>query len=174
MKKIDRIVFYISQICCGVSCVMLVFVMLLTAIDVMKRYMLHSAILGSYEAIQLGMLILVFFALPYGQYKKALIRVDFFVAKLPGKVRYIIWALGDVVSTVVCFLLSYAAYLQGSVMKLSNARSSILMIKVYPFYYIEAIALFLFAIILVYDMVKSIAAVFSDTYGKEINAIWGK
>ncbi len=112
------------------------------------------------------MTVLVFFAFPYGQYRKSLTRVDFIINRFPGRSKYIIWALGDVISTVICYLLAYSAYIQAGIMKLSKARTSILLLKMYKFYYIESAALLLFAIILTYDTVKSVCSVFNDNCEK--------
>ncbi len=173
MKALNSIYGFLARFAGSVSAAVIFLMMSLVTVDVLTRYLFNTGILGSYELVQLGMSALVFFALPYAQYKKELVRVSFILVRLPRHLRYILWAFGDVISTAVCYTLSIAAFLHAGVLSQSTVTTSVLLIPMYPFYYLASFALLLFAIVLTCDMVKSVAAVFNRKYADEIAEQWG-
>jgi TRAP-type C4-dicarboxylate transport system permease small subunit len=135
--------------------------MALIFVDVVGRFFFDKPIFGSYELVQMGMGLLVFYALPYAQYRKGLVRVDFIVNKFPVLMRKIIWAAGDVISTVVAYALAYACFYHGVVILAnSGAKTSVLLMPLYPFYYAAALALLIFAVVLTADTIIAISYIF--------------
>ena len=66
----------------------------------------------------------------------------------------------------------YAAILQAQSAMERNAVTSVLQIPLYPFYYVEAIAMFIFAAVLLYDAVLALAAIRNDKYAEIVRSSW--
>jgi TRAP-type C4-dicarboxylate transport system permease small subunit len=173
MKVINSIYGFLARFAGSFSAVIIFGMMALVTTDVLIRYIFNTGILGTYEVVQLAMAALVFFALPYAQYKKELVRVSFILVRLPRILRYVLWALGDVISTAVCYALSVAAFIHAGVLSQSIVRTSVLLIPMYPFYYLASLALLLFAIVLTCDLIKAGAAIFIPKYAEEVASHWG-
>ncbi|MDR2771078.1 MAG: TRAP transporter small permease [Clostridiales Family XIII bacterium] len=161
MKAIDKLQGFLAGIGAVVSSTLIFGMMALIFVDVTGRFLFNKPIFGSYEVVQMGMGLVVFYALPYAQYKKGLVRVDFIINYFPRLPRKILWVLGDVISTCVCYALAYACYLHASgTLVASGAKTSVLMMPLYPFYYVASVGLLLFALILTVDCVHSLLSVF--------------
>jgi TRAP-type C4-dicarboxylate transport system permease small subunit len=161
MKIVNKLQAFLAGIGAVISSVLIFGMMALVFVDVVGRFAFNKPIFGSYELVQMGMGLLVFYALPYAQYKKGLVRVDFIINYFPKLPRKILWVIGDVISTVVCYALAYACYLHAAgTLVASGAKTSVLMIPMYPFYYIASVGLLLFALILTVDTLHSAMSVF--------------
>jgi TRAP-type C4-dicarboxylate transport system permease small subunit len=161
MKMIDKAQWWLAGIGGGVSSCLMFGMMTLIFFDVVGRYFLGNPVFGSYELVQMLMGLLVFYALPYSQYKKGLVRVDFIINFFPRLPRSIIWAVGDLISTAVCYALAYACFYHAlRMLSVSGAKTSVLMMPLYPFYYVASGGLLLFALILTADTIRSFAAIF--------------
>jgi len=168
MKYIDKLNTFLSGISGAVSAVMVLSMMTLIAIDVVLRGFFSSSFLGAYELVQLLLSIFVFFSFPYSQYHNRLIRVSFIVERFPVRGHAIAWAIGGLISTIVCIVLAYALYVQAGTPANLIVKTDVLRILKYPFYYIASIAMFIFAFTLAVDFVKSVVAIFKPEYHKEI------
>ncbi|MDR2354815.1 MAG: TRAP transporter small permease [Clostridiales Family XIII bacterium] len=163
MKIIDKAQRWLAGIGGGVCSCLMFGMMALICVDVVGRYFLSNPVFGSYELVQMLMGLLVFYALPYAQYKKGLVRVDFIINFFPRLPRSIIWALGDLISTGVCYALAYACFYHAfRMLSVSGAKTSVLMMPLYPFYYVASLGLLLFALILTVDMIHSFATIFRN------------
>jgi TRAP-type C4-dicarboxylate transport system permease small subunit len=165
MKTLDRIQKFLASIGAVVSAALIFGMMALICVDVAGRY-LGKAVTGSYEIVMMVMALIVFYALPYAQFKKGLVRVDFIINFFPKLPRKILWAFGDLIATVVCYLLAIACYLYASQTLLhSGQRTSVLLLPYYPFYFAAAAGLLLFALILTVDLLHSCLHVFREEEG---------
>jgi TRAP-type C4-dicarboxylate transport system permease small subunit len=161
MKAIDKLQTFLAGIGAVVSAALIFGMMTLIFIDVAGRFLFNNPIFGSYEVVQMGMGLLVFYALPYAQYKKGLVRVDFVINYFPKLPRKILWVIGDLISTCVCYALAYACYLHAAgTLAVSGAKTSVLMMPLYPFYYVASAGLLLFALILTVDTLHALLSVF--------------
>jgi TRAP-type C4-dicarboxylate transport system permease small subunit len=158
--RIDRIGSIVGSIGGGISGALICGMMALIFLDVILRTLFNKPILGSYEVVQMAMGLIVFFALSFAQKEKSLVRVDFIINYYPEKLRTVIWAIGDLISTVVAWALAICcfAYAAGTLSE-NGSMTSVLMLPYYPFYYVGAFALFIFAIVLTTDFIKSVAAI---------------
>jgi TRAP-type C4-dicarboxylate transport system permease small subunit len=161
MKIIDKLQKYLAGIGGVVSSCLMFGMMALIFVDVVGRFFLNKPIFGSYEIVQMLMALLVFYALPYSQYIKGLVRVDFIVNFFPNLPKKIIWALGDLISTVVCYALAFACFYHAlKMLSVSGATTSVLLMPLYPFYYAASAGLLIFALILTVDMIHSFISIF--------------
>jgi TRAP-type C4-dicarboxylate transport system permease small subunit len=163
MKTIDKLQGRLAGIGGAVSSCLMFGMMALIFVDVVGRYFLNKPVFGSYEIVQMLMALLVFYALPYSQYVKGLVRVNFIVNLFPRLPRKIIWAIGDLLSTAVCYVLAYACFYHAlRTLSVSGSKTSVLLMPLYPFYYIASVGLLLFALILTVDMIHSFGAIFQN------------
>jgi TRAP-type C4-dicarboxylate transport system permease small subunit len=161
MKAIDKLQGFLAGIGALVSSALIFGMMALIFVDVAGRFLFNKPIFGSYEVVQMGMGLVVFYALPYAQYKKGLVRVDFIINYFPKLPRKILWAVGDLISICVCYALAYACYLHAAgTLVASGAKTSVLMMPLYPFYYVASAGLLIFALILTVDGIHAFLALF--------------
>lgn len=144
-----------------IGMVALIAMMLLTGIDVFLRYVFNSPILGSAEITELMMVTLAFVAIVWCTADNAHIKVDLLSSRIPE--------IGKIISDVVFYLMylvlvslmAWRSFLEAlSVRPTSTtvgARSSILFIPHYPFYFLIAFACILMALILLIFIANCIA-----------------
>jgi hypothetical protein len=72
----------------------------------------------------------------------------------------------------VGFFVSYAAVLQAKLATASHYTTGVLKFSTFPFYWVEAATMFLFAIAMMYDVIRSIIAIFNKDFAEEIQSTW--
>ena len=149
-----------------------VVIMCLNVIDVIMSKMINKSITGAYEISEVLLLCTVMASFAYGQTKKTHINITLFIKPLPGAIKFLIYGLMGLLSTGTAVLVGYAAILQAQSAMLKGAVTSILMIPMYPFYYIEALAMFVFGITLLYDTILAFAAIFKKRYQDLVVSDW--
>ena len=146
--------------------------MSLVAVDVLLRKLFNSPINGGFEVSSLFMAILVFFAIVYTQSSGAAVHVTVFIMCLKGKIRFVIWAAGMLLTTVMAAIFSYGSYVHGGLMRMVGTTSSVLRIPYWPFYYIGAFVFFLYTVTIAIDTIKAFAAVFNAEVAAEVSSRW--
>ncbi len=91
---------------------------------------------------------------------------------LPQKLRLVLYASSSVLSAFIAAVTAYAAYKQALHAIAKHLITASLFIPLYPFYYVEMVGMAIFALVLIFDAVKNIIAVFNDEYAKEIQSEW--
>ena len=69
-------------------------------------------------------------------------------------------------------LVAYAAMLQANVAMAAHYTTGILLIPLYPFYWVEVVSMIVLCIAFLFDIVKSIAALFRREIAEEIHSEW--
>lgn len=161
-----------SKLISYVTAAALMFMVLLICVDVAMRFAVNKSIAGSYELVQAAMVLTVFFGFAYAQRTHALVHVTFFMRKFPKNCPMILWTVTGCCSAFVSVLLTYASYQQVSVIRKIHSCTTIMAIPLWPFYLFMTIAFAAFAIVLIYDAVKCIAACFYKPLATEVIANW--
>ena len=172
IKKTDKIVTKISNTIGLVSYVALVIMMLLITVDVLMRKIFLITVVGSYEIVQLMLLLLVFAAFAYAQTNRSHIHVTMFIAMMPRPISMMLFGLWGILSTCAAILCGYALILQASYSHAAGTWTPVLYIPLYPFHYIAAFCMFIFALTLLWDAIKSFAGVVNEEVAKDINSSW--
>ena len=73
-----------------------------------------------------------------------------------------------VLSAATAGAVGYAAILQAQSAMQRNMVTSVLEIPMYPFYYVEAVAMFLFTLVLLYDAVFAAVAIRNKKYAEMV------
>mgnify|MGYP000451122482 CR=1 FL=1 len=172
MKRIEGVLNAVANVPRAISLVSIVFMMVLMVCDVSLRYFFNSPIIGTYEIIELAMGVLVFWALSYAQKNKVLVHVTLIVKLLPGRLKYIAYALTSVFSSIIAILVSIALFIQSGNSYNDMVTTSVKYIPLYPFYFLAGIAFSLFTVYVIFDAIKAVLAIFDEDYAQETSSGW--
>ena len=172
MKVFEKICNFLARILSYISFVGFVVIMLFIVLNVILRAVFDSPILGAYEIVEQMMMVGVFTSFAYAQRQGSHIRITMLLMHLPRKLSMLICALTGVLSTGVVCLLTYAAYRQFLIASTKNYTSAMLKFPLSPFYGLEIITCVVFALTLLLDVVKYVAAIFNNDLASELTADW--
>ena len=142
---------------CGfLGALMLTGLMVLTVGDVILRYFFNAPILGSYELTEFLLVAMVFFAIPWATLKKANVRVDLLVGRLPSKVRAVFDSVSCFMSLFVTALFAWYTVPQAIYIWRLYTVSDMLEIPFYPFYFLVAFGFFVLFFVLVVNLIEFI------------------
>lgn len=144
---------------------------LLITADVVLRLARHP-IPGGYELTELIMVIVVFAALAYTQREKGHIHVTMFVSKLPLAARLAVFGVMGAISTVMAGMITYGAFSQAGKSMSTASSSAVLEMPLYPFYYIEGIAMALFTLVLLLDTLKAFIGIRNQDIAHDVTKYW--
>jgi TRAP-type C4-dicarboxylate transport system permease small subunit len=167
-KIIDRITLVVSMI----SFSGVLAIMILNVADVLMTKLFAKPITGAYEITEILLLCTVMAAFAYGQSKKSHINMTLIIKVFPRPIRLFIFGLMGLVSTGTAAVVGYAAILQAESAISRGMSTSVLFIPMYPFFYIEAIAMFIFALALLYDAILAFAAIFNKKLEEIVTSTW--
>lgn len=156
LTRYIKVVYSFAGKCGFLGALMLIILMLLTVGDVILRYFFNAPILGSYELTEFILVAMVFFAIPWATAKKANVRVDLFVGRLPLKVRSIFNIVTCFLSVFVTALFAWYTVPQAIYIWRLYTVSDMLEIPFYPFYFIVAFGFFVLFFVLVANLIEFI------------------
>jgi len=162
VKWPDRVENVIGQICrvfSSIGMVFLILLMLIITADIVLRATLNQPIRGADEIAQLMMLIVVFLAVAFTQYKKAHIAVDLLHSRFPQKARAIVDSFTCLLSLGICGLIAWQSLAYVNRLADLNKVSDILMIPLAPFEVIVFVGFLLFGLVLLVDFLRSLGRV---------------
>ena len=168
MEKIRKYVYTGATAVAVISVVGYFAIAIITLIDVTALKIMGDPMLGAYEIIERIMLIVVFCSFAYAQTKNAHINMPIVVERIPRSIRCAILTFTCVLSVIIAILLAVAAIMQGNISLRDDTITGMLHIPLYPFFYIEALAMLLFALVLLIDTYFIVLAIFNDRYNAEL------
>ena len=137
-------------------------IMALNVADVFMSKVFQRPITGAYEITQILMLCVVIASYAYGQVRHTHINMGLIVGKFPKKLRYIVSGVLGILSVAIAIIIGIAACQQAASAMAKNTVTGALFIPWWPFYYVEALAMFVLALVLLYDTIMMFAAVGGD------------
>lgn len=173
MKKVESIVKKITSAVSVISYVGFFCVMAITVADILIRWITGKPILGVYEVVERIMICAVFASFAYTQTENGHVQITMVISKLPQKLRFAIMTLNNLLSAAVIILTAYAAYRQGMVAMSSNYTTGVLLIPLWPFYWVEIISMAVLCLAFLFHAAKNAAAIFNSDVAAEIQADWG-
>ena len=170
-KKVGNIVNHITKAVCYISFFGVLAILLLNVADVVlaKTY---KPILGAYEITQRLLLCTVFASFAFAQTKKTHINMTILIVRFPRVIRFIFFTIVSLLSVVAAGVLAYAAYYQGGVSLDVGTATEVLLIPLYPFFYVEALSMAAFTIALLYDAVMSFMSIFKEDFATHVMSEW--
>ena len=172
MDKIGKVIYKIGMISGIISMVGVSILVLLNVCDVVFNKVSGNNILGAYEISENVLMVTVFAAFAYAQVRKSHIHMTLLINVLPGKTKFIPFFLCSLISVVTGAYCTYSTVYGGLKQIEYNSMSNILHYPLYPFYFIEAIAMGIFVLVLIYDMILSFLAIFNDEAAEKVHATW--
>lgn len=172
MRKAENIVKKITGVVSIISFIGFFFIMALTVCDVLIRKLTGQSILGVYEIVERVMICAVFASFAYTQTAHAHVNITMLVAAFPQKLRFVIMALNNLISAAVSILVAYAAWRQGNVAMDSHYTTGVLLIPLWPFYWVEIVSMVVLCLAFLFHAVKNAAAMFNKELAVEIQATW--
>jgi len=172
MKKVDKIFSGLTSVVSVVSYVGFFAVMMIIVVDVLLRKIGGSSINGAYELVERTLMCGVFASFAYTQSEHGHVRVTMFFSKLPRAIRFIVNALTYLLGAVAAGALSYAAYIQTIYSSSVGTKTGVLGIPLAPFFLIETACMAVFIVVLLWDAVKSLAAITDQELAENIMKDW--
>ena len=145
-----------------ISFVGALFMMLLNVADVLMSKIFTRPITGAYEMTELTMLCVVISSYAYGQVRHTHINMGLVIGAFPKKLKYALSGVLELVSTATAVIIGVAACQQAASAMAKNTVTGALFIPWWPFYYIEALGMFVLALVLLYDTIMMFAALGGD------------
>lgn len=167
-KMVSRITFVVSLI----SYAGVLAIMLLNVADVFMTKAFVKPVTGAYEITEVLLLCTVMASFAYAQSQRSHINITMFLKRFPRALKLSIYGLMGLISAGVAGAVAYAAVQQAASAIDRGAATSVLLIPLYPFYYVEAVAMAIFAVVLLYDAVLSFAAIFNSRYEEIVTSDW--
>lgn len=151
----------VSRIMAIIAAIVLAIMMLLTVADVIGRYFFNSPIKGTWEVIGLLLVCAGTWGLAYCQVKKSHIKVTVFMQRSSRRVQAIIRSVAYLVGLIGFSLLSWRVFVMAKkylFLPRGNVTDT-LDIPYAPFMFTLSIGAGIMALVLVVDLVRSLAEV---------------
>ena len=94
------------------------------------------------------------------------------IVRYPRVVRFSFYTLMSILSVFAAGALTYAAFYQGGVSRGIGATTEVLYIPLYPFFYVQCIAMAAFTIVLIFDTVMSFIGIFREDFAQHVMSEW--
>jgi TRAP-type C4-dicarboxylate transport system permease small subunit len=134
----------------------MVFLMMLTVVDVFLRYFFNAPITGATEISRLMMIIIVFPALGWAAIDRAHIRVDLIVSRIPPRLQAIFSSITFFIALVTYVIITWQSFLEAAVV---NRQTSLLHISFTPFYWVMSVGFAIFCLAIAALVIEDIAKV---------------
>lgn len=170
MKMLEKIVKRITGAISIISYIGFFFVMLITVVDIVIRYITGNSILGVYEIVERVMICAVFASFAYTQTEHGHVMISLVVAKYPVKFRMLMLALNNILSAVASVMVGYAAAKQAMVAYASHYTTGILLIPIFPFYWVVVVAMVALFVAFLMDAARDLAALGNKELAEEISS----
>jgi TRAP-type C4-dicarboxylate transport system permease small subunit len=147
-------------------------IMLLNVGDVFVTKFFTAPITGAYEITEVLLLCTIMASFAYAQSQKAHINMGMVIRRFPRPLGLGIYSVMGLLSAATAGAVGYAAVLQAQSAMSRDAVTSVLQIPLYPFYYVEAAAMFMLTAVLLYDAVLAAMAVRNKEYAEMVISSW--
>ncbi|MCX8032498.1 MAG: TRAP transporter small permease [Thermoleophilia bacterium] len=172
MERIGKILSRLTLALSLVSFAGVIVLMVLNVADVVMTKTAASPIPGAYEISEVLLLCTIMASFAYGQTNKTHINMTLFLKYLPKFLALPVYGVMGLLSGGTAGAVGYAAVLQAKSAIQKGAQTGVLAIPLYPFYYVEAVAMFIFALVLLFDAVVAFAAVRDERLRHMVTADW--
>jgi len=173
MKIIKRLLYRCAGAMGSISAIGYIAIIVLCVFDVALEKLIGKPIRGSYELVERCMVIAVFASFAYAQVKKAHINMMILIERFPRFLRLLSLGLTSLLSVGTTGYAAYAAWTQSMTAMDMNQYTGILHIPLWPFYSLQSIAMYFFAIILLLDTIYVFGAIKSNRLNEMVTEDYG-
>ena len=154
-RVVDPLVRIISYVAAGVLALM----MLITAADVLLRYLFNRPISGTWELTSYMMVVVVSFGLSYCALVKGLISVEVVTSRFSHRAKAILNCITYFLSFCFFSLVTWQSILYIKLMFESNLVSAVLLIPAFPFIAALALGSLVFTLVILTDFLEYLSQV---------------
>ncbi len=155
----ERVVFPLNRVMHTVGLVILLLLMFLTVGDVVGRYFFTMPIPGTFELTNFMLALIVFFSLGYTQIRRGHISIDVLVSRFSPRAQAIIDSITCLFALGLFSLVTWQSVRYASRLFAGHDVSGILSLPIYPFVIAVAFASLLFCLVLLVNLLSSLANV---------------
>lgn len=150
-KRIDTIIDRIILATHYLGGVMLLAMMLMTAFDVIGRFMFDSPIKGTQELSEILLVLVVFFGVAYTARQKEHVRVELLFTYLSRKTQLVLNVFSSLISIALVLGISYQGLIQASTQKERFLTTTLLKLPLWPFAMLLSFGALLLCLVLVQE-----------------------
>ncbi|THB75946.1 MAG: TRAP transporter small permease [Desulfobacteraceae bacterium] len=110
LKNTANILGLISYLLSRIGCIALFFMMCLTVVDVVGRYIFNAPILGAFEMTEFLVLIMVFSFIGYAQAQKSHVTVDILFDHFPDKIKWLVSFINYLICLGMVFIIAWMGF----------------------------------------------------------------
>jgi TRAP-type C4-dicarboxylate transport system permease small subunit len=159
LGRLDRYIVFLAKVLLWIAGAGLVAMLLLIVADVIGIKLLSRPVPGGTEIVTFMSVVTIAFAIAYTQVMRGHVAVDFIVEKFPRRAKLIIDVITVFFSACLFALLAWFSFKYGMKLKSTGEVSMTQKIPFYPFIYGMAVCFVVTVLVLISDLVKSIAKV---------------
>lgn len=156
-KWVERLTSPLIGIVHKVGLAILLLMMFLTVGDVVGRHFFKSPISGTYELTNFMLALVVFFAIAYTQVRKGHISIDVIVSRFSPRAQAIIDSITYFFSLGLFSLVTWQSAVHAIRLFEGHNVSGVLSWPVYPFVIAVAVGSLLFCLVLLVNLLRSLA-----------------
>jgi len=138
---------------------LLALMFLFTTTDVILRYLFNRPIIGGLDITELMMVVVTFTGIAYVQVKKGHVSVNILVSRLPQRAQDVLESVNLTVALVLFALMTWQTAVQSQSWRVSEQTTATIGIPIHPFAIIIYIGCGLLCLVLISDLLKSLARV---------------
>ncbi|NLO28471.1 MAG: TRAP transporter small permease [Actinobacteria bacterium] len=155
--RLDRWVVFLTRILFWVAGAGLIGMLLLIVADVIGIKVFSHPVPGGIEIVAFLAVVAIAFAVAHTQVMRGHVAVDFIVGRFPRRVKLVVDALMFVLSVCLFALMAYYSFKYAHKLRVTGEVSMTKKIPYYPFVYAMACCFVVTLVVLIADLVKSIA-----------------
>lgn len=128
--------------------------MVLTAGDVILRYVFNRPIIGSFDLTEYMMAVAVSFGLAYCALLKGHVRVDLFVSRFPERAQAVIDSITGLLSIFLFSMITWQSFVYMKLLFDSGLKSMVLLMPRFPFAGLVCLGSAFLTVVLVADFLE--------------------
>lgn len=137
----------------------LLVVMLITCIDIIGSKVFLNPVFGAIDIVMLSQLVAISFAVAFSLLLGRHVRVEFFVARLPGRVQAVVDSIVFLLGLTLFILIIWRLCVYGYSLQTSGEVSATARIPLYPFAYGIALASVPVCLVFLLEFLKSLTRI---------------
>jgi TRAP-type C4-dicarboxylate transport system permease small subunit len=145
-----------------IAALVLFFMMILTGVDVMLRYLFNAPITGSFEITQYVLPIVIAFGLAQCALEKGHVSVELVISGLPDRVKAFMNSIAYLLFSILYALIAWQSLLRAVGMKHTGLTTEVLAIPVYPFVLTVTVGCAVLCLATLKDFFQSLSKVFKQ------------
>jgi tripartite ATP-independent transporter DctM subunit len=162
-QNLAKAIYPTSRVINGIGVSILTVMMVLTAADVVLRYLFNSPITGAMELTEYMMAIVVSFGLAYTAVQKGHVSVDLVISRLSARAQALVKCITFFLCLGFFSIIAWRTVFYGDVLRSGGYTSSALYIPASPFAYMVAFGSAMLCLVFLVNLVENLAKVTEKT-----------